>query len=292
MTREPDVPNETIKKAVPLSDESVFLRRFSSPAEYPPPPVSSMWRRAVVLALQTLTLVAVFASIYLAHQYSLRRMTFKVDRILLAGCKHLDGKEVQALIRNAFPQNLMLLDAHELCRRMRNFSWVKDVTVRKVYPDRLYLQVVEREPIGIARMDKLWLFDEYGVFLDEYVPSRHQVDKPVLAGLHELADPMTSDDNLERIRRYSDFLREIDQGPNPLSRQISEVDLNDLTDLVVVPLEGTPRVHLGYEKLGARLQRYFKIIGRATEENGPISEVDMRLDDKIIVRPLAVKQEG
>lgn len=292
MTREPDDTIETIKKAVPLSDESVFLRRFSSPAEIPVQPAPSVWKRASILALQTLTLVAVFASIYLAHQYSLRRSTFRVDRIRLVGCKYLDGKEVQALIRNAFPQNLMLLDAHELCRRMRNFSWVKDVTVRKVFPDRLYLQVVEREPVGIARMDKLWVFDESGVFLEEYIPARHQVDNPVLAGLHEISDPMAPDDNLERIRRYSDFLREIDQGSSPLSRKLSEVDLNDLTDLVVIPLEGTPRVHLGHEKLSSRLHRYFTIIGRATEENGPISEVDMRLDDKVIVRPLAVKQEG
>ena len=58
---------------------------------------------------------------------------------------------------------------------------------------------------------------------------------------------------------------------------------------MIIPLEGTPRVHLGYEKLAQRLDRYLKVVDRATEENGPIAEMDMRYEDKIIVKPLEIQ---
>ena len=107
----------------------------------------------------------------------------------------------------------MVLDIDEVRHRMEKFNWVKEVTVRKVYPDKLHIRVVEREPVGIARLDKLWLFDANGVFLDEYRPSEHGLDWPVLSGLQQDAgNPQAGEENLERIRRYLEFLQEIDAG--------------------------------------------------------------------------------
>lgn len=278
-----------IRKGIPLSDESAFLRKFSTQTVEAAPASPSGTRIMLWWLLKALVVFLCGLSLYLLYTFSLDRSLFQLNNVVLQGCRHLDRNEVLSLVHSAFPRNLMKLDTQELMQRVEKYNWVRSVTVRKVYPDKLFIRIVEREPIGVARLDKLWLFDESGIFLDEYRPSEHTLDRPVLTGLREASDPLASDENLERIRRYLEFLREIDGGGANLSAQISEIDLTDLADLVIIPMSGMPRVHLGHEDLCRRLQRFYNIIERATQESGPISEVNMRYDDKIIFIPMKVE---
>jgi cell division protein FtsQ len=289
MNKPPEPPADTLRKGIPISDNAAFLRKFSGPESLPAPRVS-MWKRVAFLLLKTGLLAAMACALASLYSYSRDQNLYTIRQVALDGFRHLDRNEVLSLIHSSFRGNLMTLDILELRQRIEKFSWVKGVSVRKVYPDKLYIKIVEREPAGIARMDKLWLFDESGVFLDEYRPAEHAVDHPVLSGLHDASDPMAQDENLERIRRYVDFLKLIDASGTRVSGRISEIDLTDTSDLVVIPLEGTPRVHLGYEKLPQRLDRFLKVVDRAMEENGPIAEMDMRYEDKIIVKPLEIQQ--
>lgn len=279
--------NGEIKKRIPFSEESAFLRKFPAnpPDEpaVPPPAKSRVAVRWIVRLLVCGLLAAVFMGLY---QYSHDRGLYEIRNVVLQGFYNLDKNEVLALINSSFPRNLMEIDLEMLRQRVEKYNWVKSVIIRKVYPDKLHIKIEERVPAGIARIDKLWLFDENGIFLDEYRPASHQIDLPVLVGLQDGTSGTAQDDNMEKIRRYLGFLKDIDAGERRLSKDLSEIDLTDLTNLVILPLDGVPRVLLGQENLNQRLNRYFQIIGRAVQENGPVAEVDMRYDDKVIVRPV------
>jgi len=280
--------NDSIRTGIPISDESAFLRKFSPLDDDNRPEPPRGIRRALLVAVKLAAVVLVLTVLFLMYTYSRDRGLYSVNQVVLEGCRNLDRQDVLTLIHSAFPRNLMRLNIDALRARLEKFSWVRAVTVRKVYPDRLYIKVVERVPAGIARMDKLWLFDADGVFLDEYVPAVHAIDRPVLVGLHDGTDPMAADENLERIRMYVAFLTAIDDRPDKLSARLSEVDLTDLANLTVIPLDGNPRVHLGNEKQAERLERFFQIVDRARAENGPIAVIDMRFDDRVIVRPMEI----
>jgi cell division protein FtsQ len=282
---------DSIRTGIPISDESAFLRKFTPLDDDSRPEPPRGLRRALLVAAKLLAAAAVLTALFLAYTFSRDRALFSVNQVVLEGCRNLDRQDVLTLIHSAFPRNLMRLDINALRGRLEKFSWVRHVTIRKVYPDRLYIKVEERVPVGIARMDKLWLFDADGVFLDEYVPAEHEVDRPVLAGLHDATDPMAADENLERIRTYVTFIGAIARQPGELSGRLSEVDLTDLANLTVIPIEGSPRVLLGNEKQAERLSRFFQIVERARAENGPMAEIDMRFDDRVIVRPMEIPQE-
>jgi len=275
---------EGIKMGIPLADEDAFLRR--NPDHPSTLPVSGKRMVALLLVKSTLLFLAVVA-LYLLYEYGkhLPVYTVQADNITIETGDYLNPKDIRSLIHKHFPDNLITLDIDELRSRIESVNWVREVTIRKVMPDQLRIVVREKRPVGVARTDRLWLFDTNGDFLSEYQPARHDIDCPVLIGLMNDGDPLSHDENRERIRRYLEFVREIDGGETGLSGRLSEVDLADLADVVVIPLEGAPRVHLGHENFRKRLENYFQVIDMAREENGPISEIDMRYDDKVIVKP-------
>ncbi len=289
MMKNKDSRQNGVKTGIPLGDDGVFLRRDPrlDMGEFTPPRPGGK-KTIAMLLLKTLVVFLCTVSLYLLYVYSYNGNlnVVRADQVVIEGTHYLDPAEVRSLVQNVFPRNLMQIDIDGLRNRIERLSWVKRVVVRRDFPHQLRIQISERQPVGIARMENLLLFDREGVLLDEYIPSVHKIDRPVLSGLKSPTDPMAGSDNRERISRYLDFLREIDQGGANLSNRLSEVDLNELDDMVVIPLDGAPRIHLGNDQLLKRLNRYFKIIDQARRENGPISEIDMRYDDKVIVRPL------
>jgi len=274
-----------LKTGIPLSDEDAFLRR--DPKTGPPLPLNGK-KFIALLILKTTVLFLCCVSVYFLFEYgkSHPAYTVQLDNLIIETGGQLNPKDIRTLIHKQFPSNLITFNIKELRKRIENLNWVRNVTIRKIFPNRLAIHVTEKKPVGIAKTDRLWLFDVNGDFLGEYLSSKHNLDRPVLIGLQSDNDPMAGDENRERIRRYLQFIKEIDNGEKKLSSKLSEVDMADSSDIIVIPMEGAPKIHLGYEKLRKRLEGYFQIINMARDENGPISEIDMRYDDKIIVKPI------
>lgn len=297
MSIRPPADTGPIRKGIPISDDSAFLRRPTTPAGQPadgklpgdggsgailrrPNPRLRLLIRTAGLAGALLCL----GSLGLLLGHVKRCPAFTLRNVTLQGFVHLDGKEVLSLIQTAYPNNLRELDIEHLRRNLEKYNWVQSASIRKIYPSRLAITIRERIPAGVAKLDRLLVFDPEGVFLDEYRPGAYSLNVPVLVGLR----PATEEDratNRERITRYLDFLAEIDAGGEGLSRKISEVDSSDPSNLVAIPLEGSPRIQLGEGRYRDRLRQFFQILPRAKSENGTIAEVDMRYDDKVIVRP-------
>ncbi len=79
--------------------------------------------------------------------------------------------------------NILLCDLQALRRDIRRLAWVKDVSIRKVFPSSLRVTVVERTPFALLERNGLSLADEEGHVLE-----------PVYL-LEEYALPVISDEN-------------------------------------------------------------------------------------------------
>lgn len=271
-----------IRKDYPLADDSMFLRKPVSDAD----PGEAAGGGSVVagLILKTLLVFLSVVGIYFLLRSGENLAFFDVRTIEVRGAVHLGPDRVREIVRKEFPANLNALDLDKVRRRLEKISWVRTAQVRKAYPDALEVDVTERKPVGVACLGKLWLFDREGVLLEEFRPEAGWKDQPLLTGLLPAKDGVMPEENRERIALFLRFLDAVEAEDVTLARRISEIDVSDREDIVLVPMEGIPRVHLGDGNHARRVRRFFQMLPRIRSENAPVAEVDMRSDGMMVLK--------
>lgn len=106
-----------------------------------------------------------------------------VNRILVEGNERLAQGEILEALGLHPGSNILSLDLETLKQQMLRSAWVKDVELRRMLPATLTLKVVERDPVGVAVVDRLYLIDEQGNFLDEMGPGYADLNLPLVSGL-------------------------------------------------------------------------------------------------------------
>ncbi len=149
-------------------------------------------------------------------------------------------------------------------------------------PSTVEVTIQERAPLGIGRIDGvLYLVDDRGAIIDEYGPRYADLDLPIIDGLS--SDPQDETTDVYRatlVRRLLEALR-----PRRMAGQISQIDVSDARNAVVL-LEGDPTlIRLGNERFVERLQSYFDIAPALRERVPAIDYVDLRFDERVYVRP-------
>lgn len=82
-----------------------------------------------------------------------RSLGFGVDAVTIAGLVELNEAQILSTAGVNAKQSLAFLDVDEMRRKLLEIPLVKNVGVRKLFPDRLVIDVVERRPYGLWQKD-------------------------------------------------------------------------------------------------------------------------------------------
>ena len=213
----------------------------------------------------------------------------KVARVTVRGNQRLATGEVLALVSGVRERNILTLSLAEWRERLMSSPWVEDAQLRRVLPATVEVQIQERRPIGIGRMGSgLYLVDARGVIVDEYGPNYADLDMPLIDGLASAPTDGTAAIDESRAWLAARLLAALHARPDLASR-VSQIDVSDAHDAVVI-LEGdTAMLRLGDQDFVDRLQEYLDLGPALRERVAEIDYVDLRFGDRLYVRPVAGK---
>lgn len=208
----------------------------------------------------------------------------QVARITVDGNERLSTGEVLALVEGLRGRNIIGLDLDEWQQRLLSSPWVEDAALRRVLPATVEVTVRERRPIAIGRIGSaLYLVDAHGVVVDEYGPAHADFNLPIVDGL---AAPRGRDGLVDEARAAlaARLIAALAAQPD-LARRVSQVDVSDPHDAVVM-LEGDRALlHVGEEDFVERLQQYLELGDALRERVADIDYVDLRFAERLYVRP-------
>jgi hypothetical protein len=203
-----------------------------------------------------------------------------VSRIRVEGNERLaDGEILEALdLRQG--ENILNLDLEELKRKLLLSPWVKDVQLTRMLPATLTLRVVERQPLGIAVLDRLYLMDEEGTFLDELGPRYADLAPPLVRGLTG-ADGNLSSGSAALAGRVLRALATRER----LAAAVSEIDVSDGPGAMRVLLR-TPSltILLAEDDLVPRLTEILPLAEGILERFPKVEAVDLRFEGRVYLR--------
>lgn len=82
-----------------------------------------------------------------------RSLGFRIKTVTILGAHELSQSELLETAGLKPTNSLLLLDAAQLRRKLKTLPFVKDVSVAKLYPDHLLIDVQERQPIALWQKD-------------------------------------------------------------------------------------------------------------------------------------------
>jgi cell division protein FtsQ len=244
----------------------------------------SLWRRRSLKIACALLVVGALG--YAGSRGALmlaRAPLLPIDRIVVKGNERLSSGEVLVLLDGLTGQSLLRADLYAWRDRLATSPWVAGAVLRKVLPSTVEVVISERRPLGVGRLGgDLYLVDDRGAIIDEYGPKYAELDLPIIDGLVPMAArgaPLVDDGRAGLAAR---LLKAIWMKPE-LAKRISQIDVSDPSDAVVLLDRDTALVRLGNERFLERLQSYVELAASLRLRVPEIDYVDLRYGERVYV---------
>jgi len=101
------------------------------------------------------------------------RLGFHISEVALAGEHEVDRGEILSLAGITDRSSLLFLDAARARTRLLTNPWIAEAAVLKLYPDRLRIEIKERQPFALWQKDgRVALIAADGTVLEPAAPPR------------------------------------------------------------------------------------------------------------------------
>ncbi len=192
---------------------------------------------------------------------------FDVKQIDVRGATRVSRDEIEKIVnRQTERSGVWNADLVIIREDVEKFTQVKSAVVSRVLPDGLRINIIERQPRAIVRLERgdLWADDDAVLF--SLVGKDDKRPPFVMKGWDDGKTDKSTKDNQERVKIYLKMLKEWQEAE--LAERVSVVDLTDLQSPLAIVLDSgeTVKLELTKDNFDKRLQRSLEIIaGRGKE---------------------------
>jgi cell division protein FtsQ len=198
---------------------------------------------------------------------------FEVQALSVEGLKRVE--ESQVLAKAAFDSgaNVFHVNLNEIRERVEGLDWVRYASVQRVLPNRIIINIVEREPIGLTRIrGQIYQFDVDAKILD--LDRGDGASFPILDGLR----PGDRAGNVNKVATYRNVLEELGQA------SLSEVHINDSGEVTIVSSSDPVVINLGATEFRARWIKYLQLQPQIQQLYPQAVRVDLRFKNQVIIK--------
>lgn len=210
-----------------------------------------------------------------------------VRQLTITGNVHLSRADVEMLLSGIREESLFSADLGAYQARVMESPWVRSVVLRRRLPATLEVTIVERMPLALARVkQQLYLIDGQGVIIGPYGPQYREFDLPIVDGLTGPGAGPGEPVDAGRIALVERLLADL-AGRGDLLRRLSQVDVSDPRDAVVLLDREPALLHLGDQDFRQRLELYEDIAPSLHQQFGVMEYIELRHGRNVAVRPRA-----
>ncbi|MFG1397841.1 cell division protein FtsQ/DivIB [Roseixanthobacter pseudopolyaromaticivorans] len=108
---------------------------------------------------------------------------FKIAQVNLSGQNHVTPSEILAAAGIKPTTSILFVNADETRARLESMPWIASASVRKLYPDRVDIHVVEREAYALWQMNgQINVIAKDGTPIAPYSDDPRYVNLPIVVG--------------------------------------------------------------------------------------------------------------
>ena len=269
--------------------DSPFLRAQKRVSVRRGPLPSKKAANRVKIALVVLGAICALAIVWgmLAHYgtHSWRFQLESSDNIQVTGNAHVSRGEITRVFGADISRNIFSVPLDDRQRQLQDVPWVESATVMRILPDRIRVNIVERQPIAFAQVgSRVELIDAHGVLMELPFSSATKYSFPVIVGMHE-NEPLST--RAVRMKIYQQLVRDLESSGEYNAGALSEVNVSDPEDvrITVDDPDGAVLVHLGSSNFADRFHIYVAHLKEWRQQYQHLDSVDLRYDRQVVLNP-------
>jgi len=234
------------------------------------------WRGAAIAVVAS---AVVIYGVSRAAGIALTAEALTITKIDVSGTNRMAAGEAVALLEGLRGASMVTADLEGWRQKLLEAPWVADVAIRRVFPGTVAVVISERVPLGIGRIaDALYLIDQEGTIIDEFGPKYAEFDLPIIDNLAGRGAKQGAPVDPKRAALAGRVLTDLQRRPD-LARQVSQIDVSNVRDAVVILKDDPALIHVGDDRFVDRVQAYLDLAPRLHEQVPNIDYVDLRFTD-------------
>jgi cell division protein FtsQ len=188
----------------------------------------------------------------------------ELNAIEVQGFQRTDQQQIMEAVAVPLKTPVFQLDLKEIAERVETLPWVRSCEVRRVLPDKLSVRVIERQPVALLRMEKLYYVDEDGTPFKEPAAGE-PLDYPILTGWEGQVHKQGEEKEL--IGEALWFIREVQEHPHLSREGISEINVNAFGTMTIFTTKEGTMIHMSRGDVGIKVSRLEEVWKRIAEKN-------------------------
>jgi cell division protein FtsQ len=234
--------------------EEKFLRPKGKREEKEPVRFQGVLKRAIRVSFRLLLLLFFLFISHSVYVHLLEDPFFRVREIKVEGCRKIACETLISLTKIEGMPNLFTVSLSKVTKRLESHPWIDHIRVRKVFPNKVLIQVEERKPIAILQLEELYYVDTQGVIFSP-VGERDGYNYPFLTGLTRQILEKDPVEAKRLIMKALELLRIADQQKVSPLEEISEIHMEKIFGIQCFTKNEGVEVRMGWEQFGEKLKR-------------------------------------
>ena len=208
---------------------------------------------------------------------------FAIREIVVRTEDKVSEVEVTRLANLNLGDNIFSFHLRECVEAIEIHPWVRRASVMRELPDRVIVEVSERQPVALVGLASLYYVDGEGEVFKKVLPEE-RMDYPIFTGI-ALRDLVEDKESVEPLIGLGLEVLDVAEGSVIFSPDhISEVHLDRAYGATMVRASDGLRVRLGRGDLDKKWERLEHALIELGSESTKVAELDLNFEGRVTVR--------
>jgi len=240
-------------------------------------------KKAIRVAFQLLLLSFFLFIGHWVYVHLLGDPYFRVREVEVEGGRKITRETLLSLTVIEGMPNLFSVSLKEVVKRLESHPWIEQVRVRKVFPNKILIQIEERKPMAIIQLEELYYIDIKGEIFSR-LGERDEYNYPYLTGLTRQVLEKDPVEAKRLITKALELLRIVSQEKFTPLEEISEIHMQKAFGIHCFTKAEGVEVKMGWEDFAEKLKRLSLIWSDLRKRGWSAVSIDCSDLKRIVVR--------
>lgn len=207
---------------------------------------------------------------------------FQVRKIKVEGCFRHTPSQILYMAGIKPRINLLSLDLKNICQCMENSPWIERAKIKRIFPDQLEINIIERKAVALINLKQLYLVDKKGTIFKK-AEKEDGLAFPILTGI-------TWENLMNHQHIYTPLitqaltLMDLFEEEGITLSTISEIHLDVSFGLTVFTAHHATQIEMGSPPFQEKCKRLCAILHDLEQKNLLPQTIDLNYSNKAFVK--------
>lgn len=249
-------------------------------------PLAPRFKRKALRALKVLVALAILPALgyggFRLYRVLITTQYLAIKTIKVTGAEMVRAEDAIGLSGITEGQNLFSFKAGDAIEGLKTNPWVKEAEINRNLPGTVVIEITERRPLALVRLDGLYVMDSSGAVFKKY-SVEDRLDLPVVTGLTKeaLEGEGGAGHDSEGLLELIAVLKSR-EGFN--MAKVSEINVDETFGLSIYTLDEGVRLAVGNGGFREKLDSFEKVVAARGGLVRGIEAMDLNNAGSIVVR--------